>query len=303
MQKKQLRIWTSVWGEKHIDWFERFCVSSLMQPKNAAALENATWVINTRGPDRERIEKIIRGSGIKVRPEIEFCVFGPEFDQNPHSAGSFINQALILEIQRCISFNCQNLIAPPDTIFGDGTIPNLIEIADQRDVVVMAAHVRVLPDIYFPYSQVNSVSNAQLTKMAFENLHATWKEAEHGLPMINSYIGGVFWKYVSEDLLAVQHRLPTPYLINWTPEDLVFFRNQLHWGVLDHSWPHECLVHTERQRVVGSSDAAFMVEITEPTQNVPPAEHYRHDEPDLFWKNLKHNKQNRMYSIIFRREN
>lgn len=302
MPKKPLRIWTSVWGDKHIDWFEKLCVHSLQFGRNKEALAGATWVVSTRQTDRERIEKIIDSSGIQIANK-EFMLFGDGFDAAPHSAGAFINEALVLEISRCIMFDARSLMAPPDTIFGDGTIPNLLELGDQRDVVVFAAHVRVTPDIIEPFRKDEKLlTNARLVGLAWKHLHKTWTEAEFGRDKINSYVGGVFWRYLCAGLYGVSHRLPTPYLINYTPEDLVYFRNQLHWGVIDHAWPHECLIHTERQRVVGSSDAAFMVEITPADQNIPPLEHYRHDSPDLFWKNLSHNKQNRMYQIIFRGE-
>lgn len=297
MAKKSLRIWTSVWGDKHISWFEKYAISSLKSPRNAEALIGATWVINTREQDRERIAGLIKESGLKVK-DTEFVIFSSEFDQNPHAAGSFINQALLREISMCLTYNAQTLICPPDTIWGDGSIEHLIEVADQRDVVVLAAHARVLPEI----AAETGITNAGLVSLAWKSLHATWREAEYGRDRINTYVGGVIWRYLSEALYSVQHFLPTPYLINWTPEDLVYFKNQIHWGVWDHAWPDACLISTERQRVVGSSDAAFMVEVTEPEQNIPPLEHYRVDSPDLFWKNLSHNKHNRMFNIIFRGE-
>ncbi len=226
-------------------------------------------------------------------------MLGPDFDTNPHAAGSYMLQALLNEMGACITYNCQSLTAPPDTIWGDGSITNMIEVGSQRDTVVFAAHARVLPTI-IDHSPMKS--NAGLVKLAWEHLHKTWKDAEVGLVKVNSYIGGVSWRYLDENLYSVCHRLPTPYLCNYTPEDLVYFKNQIHYGVLDHSWPAECLIHTERMRLMGSSDGAFMVEITEAANNIPPVEHYHPDEADHFWRNLKHNKVNRMFSVIFRGE-
>lgn len=297
MQQKPLRILTTVWGQKHIDWFEKYCLRSLSWQKNARALEGATWVFMTKQEHKEEIEFIVRKSGIKVR-DLDFMIFGPDFDANPHAAGAFINQGLLMEMNRTIAHSARTLLAPPDTVFGDGSIQNMLEIADQRDVVVFAVHARVLPEINLH----QDMSNAQLVTSAWAHLHKTWTDAEFGLEKINTYIGGVVWRYLDVGLYSVQHMLPTPYVINWTSEDIVFFKNQIHWGVIDHAWPSHCLLDTERQRVIGSSDGAFIAEVTEADKNIPPVAAYHADEPDLFWRKMSHNKHNRMFNVILRGE-
>lgn len=297
MIRKPLRLITSVWGEKHLEWFEKFCLKSLMWPKNSLAVRGATWTFITTEEDQPKIQAMINRYDVRLA-NIEFIIFGPEFHKNPHSAGAFINQALLMEMSRAITFGAQSFLAPPDTIFADGTLPNMIQIGAQRDSVVFAVHARVLPTIETP----DACSQAQLVTAAWKNLHKTWADAEIGLEKINSYVGGVSWRFLEVGMYSVCHRLPTPYLINFTPEDLVFFKNQIHWGVIDHAWPSAGLVETERVRLIGSSDAGFMVEVTEPEQNIPPVAAYREDEPDLFWKNLQHNKLNRMFSVILRGE-
>lgn len=297
--QKPLRAFTAVWGEQHLDWFEKFCLKSLSWRQNAAALEGVTWVFLTRDEHRPRIEKAIADSGIKIK-DLEFMVLPPDFDKNPHAAGAFMLQGFLMEMGRCITFGAQSLTAPPDTIFGEGSVMNMREMARARDSVVFAVHTRVTPsiesEISFP------TSNAKLVTAAWKHLHKTWEDAQDGLEKTNSYIGGVSWAYLDHGLYSVCHRLPTPYLINFTPEDLTYFKAQLHYGVIDHFWPHECLIDFERMRVCGSSDAAFMVEVTPADRNIPPIEHYRHDEPDLFFRNLKHNKANRLFRVILRGE-
>lgn len=296
---KQLRIFTAVWNDQYLDWFEKYCLASLRYPKNAAALEGATWSFLTKEENIERLNKAVNESGIKIR-DIEFMTLGPEFDRNPHAGGAFLLQGYLQEMGRCITFGAQSLTAPPDTIFGDGSIANMREMARGRDTVVFAAHVRVTPSIDVELS--GPLTNAKLVGAAWRHLHRTWSDAEDGLEQINSYIAGVVWRYLDNNLYSCNHRLPTPYLINFTPEDLVFFKNQIHQGVIDHTWPGVCLIDTERMRLTGSSDAAFMVEITPEDKNIPPKSHYHADEPDLFWRNLPHNKVNRMFTVILRAE-
>jgi hypothetical protein len=292
-----------------LTWLEKAALPSLAQPRNRESLNDSTFVVVTKPIHQARIDAALKNSGIKYR-DVEYLMLGDDFEKNPHSAGAYMKNAFVMELGKALMLNSRILIVPPDTIWGEGSVPNLMEIARQRDSVVFAAHVRVLPELVDDCQMSwagnrfgpNAVSNAKLVKMAFKHLHKTWEESQDGLQKINSYIGGVLWRYLDEDLYAVNHRLPTPYLINPTPEDVTYFSHQLHFGVLDHSWPAACLVETERMRVVGSSDCAFMVELTDKEANIPPIEHYRADEPDLFWRNLSHNKVNRMYSIIFRGE-
>ncbi len=306
-QQKGLRLFTAVWGEKHLDWLERGCLTSLKWPKNKEALENAVWAFMTKKADMPRLEKMVDESGINIK-DIEFYQMDDSVQGDDPRMGNYLLQAWLQEMARSITYGCQTLIAPPDTIFGEGSIQNLRSLAEGRDTVVFAAHPRVTPavlDAVCPKlpEAMTPLSNAKLVRLAWENLHATWRDAEVGLAQSNSYIGGVCWRFLDENLYAVTHRLPTPYLINFTPEDIVYFKNQLEFGVLDHAWPGAVLCNLERMRVVGSSDAVFIVEMTEKDKNIPPVEYVRQDEPDAFWRNHPHNKINRQFSIIFRGEN
>jgi len=260
------------------------------------AIEGASWSFLTKKEHQNQIAHLIKDSGLKIR-DLDFIHLPDDF--NPHAAGAYMLQGFLHEIKMCITYGAQFLTAPPDTIFGNGSIANMREMARARDTVVFVPHVRVCPQISTELS--TSLSNAQLVGAAWRHLHKTWSEAQDGLLQINSFIGGVSWNHLRDGLYSVSHRLPTPYLINFTPEDLVFFKNQIHFGCIDHEWPSE-LIPEERMRVVGSSDAAFMVEITEPDQNVPPLEYYRHDSPDHFWRQRPHNKINRMFRSILRAE-
>lgn len=296
---KPLRLFTAVWGDKHLNWFKEACLKSLSWPQNKIALEGAVWSVLTKQEHRNEIDKLIRESGIRIK-DVQFMILGQEFDLNPHAAGFYMKEAYIREISTCITFNAQSLTAPPDTIFGDGTVQHLRLIGNRRDVVVFAAHMRVLPEILD--SLAGPLSNAQLVTLAMKHPHKTWTEAEVGQREINTYVGGLAWEYLDENQFSLTHLLPTPYLINFTPEDLVYFRNQIHYGVIDHDWPGECLIKTERQRLVGSSDGAFMVEITPAESNIPPKAAYHEDEPELFWRRKPHNSVNRMTKVILRGE-
>jgi hypothetical protein len=93
-------------------------------------------------------------------------------------------------------------------------------------------------------------------------------------------------------------------LANWIPEDYAFFINQPSFGSYDHTWPGERLIRQERQRYVGSSDAAFICEVTDFDKNIPPwtPEHLKvlQVHPDAFYRDNWHNAVDRLTVCIFR---
>lgn len=297
---KDLNVGCAVWGPTHFNWLKTVAMRSWAWPKNKDALQGSILSILTLEEQKEEIEIAARDSGIKFK-DIEFTFIGDALKENPHIGGALMKEWFIREGNKCLTYNRQFLTAPPDTIFGDGSIWNMLELARFRDVVVLAAHMRVIPNIIEHVSVERPLTNAGLVSLAMKYQHRTWSEAESG-PMSNSYVGGITWQYLDENLWALNHRLPTPYLINFTPEDLVYFKNQIHYGVIDHAWPGDVLVPAQRQRLIGATDCAFMVEITPENANIPPVEHTREDTPDAFWRDGAHNRANRMTTIIVRGE-
>jgi hypothetical protein len=99
-------------------------------------------------------------------------------------------------------------------------------------------------------------------------------------------------------LYAVQHRIPTAYLARPVAADVAYFKQETDLGVWDHRWP-EILVEAQRQRVVGSSDGAFVIELTPPAVNNPPLK--RHDGAvDDYRGQLRHHAVNRNMLAIWR---
>jgi len=117
--------------------------------------------------------------------------------------------------------------------------------------------------------------------------------------MQNSFIGGVSWKHLDPKLMSVKHLLPTPYFCDFLYEDLMFFESSPGIGVIDHVWPSN-LVRKQRMKFCGSSDACFIVEITEHDRNVPPI--IRNSDTSKFWRSHDHNLFNEQIACIFRME-
>lgn len=314
---RDLRIFTALWGSKHVDLFLRGTVVSLSWPSNKEALDGATWNIVTKADSAAKIEHELsqRFPNIKLEmnviPAVITAPNGQSIETDKLDHSNLILMNLIREIKVSIETKCRTLLAPPDTIFGEKSVKNILLLGEQDQTCVAVAHPRVHPEIISDayFSTGNSCSNESLVGLAMgPYLHQSWKAAEIGCANQNSLVGGVAWRKLEDvmggKLYAVQHRLPTVYLANWIPEDYAFFLNQPSFGSYDHTWPGERLIRQERQRLVGSSDAAFICEITEFDKNIPPwtPEHLRilQTHPDAFYRDNLHCCMNRMFVSTFR---
>jgi hypothetical protein len=286
-----LQILTAAWGQKHVEWFIRGCLKSLGQTKNRRAIQetDTTWNVFT---DAEYI-------GL-LKQEIEMK-FPAIFKVNPmpiellRDRTDNLLSATIWQIGKCLETKQPMLLAPPDTLFGDGSVEGLMRIGAEPNVCVTVAHPRVLPEILGQ----DIGDTEKFVNLAWSNLHRSWSEAERGHPRQNSFIGGVDWQKTKEKpmTIAVRHRLPTPYYCNFTPEDEQFFRVQIGFGTYDHTWA-AMLYQMGRIRHVGSSDIAFICELTDADKNIPPV--HRGGNPMEFWKRDAHNEINKQIITVFR---
>ena len=189
-------------------------------------------------------------------------------------------------------------VAPPDTIFGNGTIAAICDVGRLPGICVAVPHVRVNAGA-LPALAGREWSNSELVDFAWQNLHRTWSDADARLGNTNSYLGGVSWHQLRKGLYAVTHRLPTCYLANIDASDVEWFGRQWETGTYDHTWP-ATLVKKQRQRVIASSDAAFIAELTRENENIPICQPTDPNEPDKFWRDLEHNFVARSQVTIFR---
>lgn len=305
---KRLRLFTTTWGEPHLKLFENAMVRSLTWPLNRNAIAGATWEIWTKREDFETIQDIIKP--LNVLPEfyaIDDYLARLKSDYL-NDSGVMMAKVFAQAIKRCMNTNSQMLMCPPDSIYGGESIPNILAIGSVPDSVVFVPHMRVHQEILADLPP-HSMSNARLVWVSMSNAHKSWTEAEAGQERINTKIGGIFWRRLPGDLYAVQHFLPTPYLINWQQIDYDYFTRippPNAWppvfGEIDHTWPSACIYPQERARFVASSDIAFLSEITPPESNVPPLQHYEPHAADTFWRDAIHNKINRQIIATFRSE-
>lgn len=288
----KFRIFTLAWGNQYLDWFERACVTSLSWPKNIAALRaNASeWNVYSVVSDSERIKKILEPTGIPVQVH-------PFVPRN--SSGETLQPVILDHLKNCAQTGNAFFMAPPDTIFSEGSVEHIAAIGSAPRTCIAVPHVRVNAGSFMSEFHGQPLDSPTLVSMAFRNLHKTWTDADIEQPITNSFLGGVTWRKLENNLYAVSHRLPTCYLGNVEQSDVDWFAKQFETGTFDHTWPVK-LVKEQRQRVIGSSDAAFIVELTKEHENHPVCQQRDMEDPDKFWRDEEHNYVNRNQISIFR---
>ncbi len=287
----KIELLTSVWGSAHIEMMRRALLNSLTFERNKMALYGAKWNIFT---DEEHMVQI-KNMCEEALPDTEISIGTTSMLRRYID---ITQSAVVWQVEECLKNGSRLLMAPPDTIFGNGTIENLKMSGREKHTCVVVPHPRVIPSFLNTSDIYYRDSNAHLVDAAWNFLHRSWTDAEEGHHMQNSFVGGVVWKEIEEGLYEVRHRLPTIYLADFTKEDLEVFKSMPSFGSYDHEFPSR-LVHQGRQRFVASSDACFIIEITDPNKNVPPI----WDGPVTeFWRSHPHGEHDKQILSYFRSE-
>lgn len=310
--QQNFHIFSMFYGQHYVDLFRRACFRSLNWPKNQLVLTGRTWNVITTTDHFDEVKKIFEGSPFKLQlfgiGEFQGVAGCVNVKTSQCDGGVLMLNGLRDQIVFCLQNNSKLLLAPPDTIFGDGTVDNLLTLGSEPETCVAVAHPRVLPSILEPIeydgSTDGAISNQKLVSLSMKHAHDSWKFAEIGHKHNNSYMGGIAWKRLSESLISVTHRLPTPYFMGFNRSDWDYWCGTVSFGALDHSWPGDRLIRQERLRVVGSSDACFIAEVTDHDKNVPPVltDETRERLPlnDDYWGDRLHHSVNRLFNVIWK---
>ncbi len=271
---------------------EHCCANSLAWPRNLAALKSvdATWHIYSRPDERERINGIIEKIDIPVEhhaiPDIQ-------------AIAEKLDGALLSELRNAVDTGSALLTAQPDIVFGEGTIETFIRLASENDERCIAApHPRVNAHAFISEIGKEPIENPELVRMAFKHMHESWRTADLSLDHVSCWHGGVAWRKLGDKLYGVTARLPTAFLVRPVQSDLEFFANSKN-GAWDHHWPTK-LVNENRQRVIGSSDAAFVVELTDTATHPSILRKKIANQQDIYRHNNPHNDVNANTMAIWR---
>lgn len=291
----RLRLFVVVWGE-FLDLFESVTVPSLLQPKNFAALRAHDTTVSVYSD----VASLPRAAAIARRlGPVEGRVIVTDGD--PTSAQS---RAIANEVALCAKTGATCLMVCPDNFWGDGSVSGLLGILGDADGLCVAVpHPRVDRDEFLRRAVGGEVlDNAALVSRALDCLHPSWVQADERLPETTSGLAGVSWKEIGTGLYAVTHLLPTVFAARFNSDDVGVFQRAVKAdvsGIYDHAWP-EMLVNSQRYRVIGSSDAAFIVELTGPDTHNVPLNPNNPKIPAQYHRDAPHIRANRNLAAIWR---
>lgn len=302
-----LRLFTALWGNEAIETFKQGSLKSLLWPKNKAVLEGATWSVWTYEEHVDELERLIFNSiDVKFEANLLQKMETPDGKPMPAIAAApyILHQPILQEMVTCLNSTSKLMMLPPDSIFGEGTLANMLKLGAEPGSCVSVPHMRVYPHILHKILD-KPLSNLELATAAVEAMHPSWVNAEKGNEKTNSFWSGVVWERLNDKLISITHRIPTVYLASFTGQDHAFWQTQSSFGGWDHRWPGECLIRQGRQRLAGSSDACMIAEITGPGDNIPPQtppEVLMQLGQDAYWTDTLHANHNRQTQYILRTE-
>lgn len=300
---KPIRIFTPIWGDEYIHRFERGLLKSLLWPKNRETLTGNIryWHLFTTPEDMTRLNELVEATGYPF----QLHGIDPIALQSPEGKGAAVTTAATEIMDACVVDGSLFMTAFSDIVFADGSIEPMFALAQRPRVAVTVPHMRVLPD--FINLLDHPVQCAEMVTLAMKTAHPMWIDAEFGMkgfvrPVSNQFYGGVSWEKCGNYYL-VQHVIPNVWLANIEQSDVELIRKYESWGAYDHNWPGK-LIDEHRDRVIGSSDAAFMVEVTEKDKGISPISHINTDHPDAFHQDEydygKFHRTYRMCVSVFR---
>lgn len=241
--------------------FERVAIRSFLQTKNWEALgtpEGHVVSIYTDIVSAERAKRI----GEKLGP-VEMTI-----TSDTAHAGEMQHYALITEIGKCIATGSAMIMVSPDIFWGNGSLPNILNLLCAHDCCIAAPHPRVNRDEFLADLPEGDIENDQLVRLAVKNFHRTWRQTFLPAEFANCWGGGTSIQKVVPRLYAVHHHLPSVWLARFCNADLDFFKIHPKRGLWDHHWP-ATLVSERRQLVIGSSEVFFAAELTPKETNRP----------------------------------
>ena len=178
-----------------------------------------------------------------------------------------IENSLSNNIKKCIANESICIMATPDMFFGNNSISNIVKINMGRELCIAAVHFRVNDNEFKELLGATSqeISNPCLVSMSMRSPHQTLRDSF--IEKENcSFATGLTIQRISDHSFATTFRAPSIFLANFTQGDLKYFLNHPfnHW---DHEWPTQLMVEG-RYKCIGSSDAFFSVELTEPESHL-----------------------------------
>ena len=273
--KNKITFYSMVWGN-HLNYFFSYTASSLLQEGNIPSLARQGYELHyfiyTNPWEYEEISKQYEPCCTLLNKYMTLEIIPLPFRED-RTPGYYWRSGLAQQIPRCIEENAMFFLAPPDTIFGNGTVGNALKLVQGKNVCLSAPHPRVSQENILTSKELDGlkrleriIENDELVDLAFEYGHPVLRDAFDNKDS-NRTLGGISIRRINDSSYSVIANEPTVYLANFVADDLKFFSNV--GSPWDGRWMR-LLFRQNRLKVVGSSDLFFCVELTSNERNLHP---------------------------------
>ncbi len=300
---KKIYIYTIAWGE-FIDTYFHYTIPSIFQAGNIPLLKSQGFEIIPILYTLESTDSIKSKFKIEILKNNLENLLIERIVTNKTTPRKINITALLNVFRRCIDEKAMFVMAPPDTLFSNGSLYNSVMSVYYKKMCFASAHPRVnytlLQDenICNMTTKGTQVESATLVNLAITHLHDKYIYANDMLDENTTY-AGVSIRKINNKIYNVIHNLPTTYVVYPQEEDYKFFKRSGDFNQWDREWL-ELLVKRNRVKISGSSDQFFCVELTSPDEKAIT-------KPGLLGNDIAgesfQNRVSNMVSVTWRAEN
>ncbi len=270
------------WGQVHRDYFEQYCLASLMAPGNIPALSNkkrSRFLICTTPEDRQELQKSLLFISLQEHIEIEWLEMPmPKADENKMNVMSRGHKRLTM---RAFEDQVYVVNVNPDTIFSDGTLIELERHArDGRRLVFYCAVRFELEGVTQELTEKGFLETGRpLALPARQGVDIALRNRHPELQACN-FDSAAYWDYPVSTFLEVpnQHGIAL-HCFSWAGV-LIDYRHIVEHNVatfenwtLDGDYIHNNFLDLDIEKdiyVVRDSDEFFLLSITSRDEALMP---------------------------------
>lgn len=280
--KRNVHIFTMVYGDDFIRRYMEFTLSSLFQSNNVPALlrdHNVRLYLYTtknssgplernlaealrRRPDGTSMARLFKIMTIEVETGHGVQIHLDTDRQRLDFNRQFQNACLFKMIETAIEQDAVTIAIGADGFVGNGSLLNGVVESFERDICIAAPCLRVDLHRFRAALEVERwpIENDQLAAISLLSLLDIGRSMIRGGRRHLTYLLGTDIVPISPRLFSLSICFPSVFAARFRPSDIVYFKLHGDFRNWDATWPQK-LIAERRFIFTGSSDMIFNVEL------------------------------------------
>ena len=257
----RIHIFSMAFGRPFRESFCRYAAPSLMSAGNIPALiaagHEVRWFVYAQDAD---VADIAEASGF-LNAQMRIEVFGITATA---SLRAIQGELLVRGVEQALAENAIFVPAGAMTVWSNGSLANVVKVAETTDCAVAAMYLGVDADKWaarvaeygsFPMG----ISGDALASEAFSMLHPGSRSTLNASDS-QCHLTGTGMIQLAPDLIAARIQVPSVTAIRFKPQDLALFQLEGDFRAWDGIWPGT-LIREGRYVFLASSDIAFQINL------------------------------------------